>query len=287
MDKQGNTDWRLSHPILGELHIRENVRARRFVYRPREEGGLLVTVPPRWTKAELMRSIDSILPELQSLMKRYQRKLAKQAPRQKIGWNFCIETASFSLHFEQDPTIKDGTLRLRKEQGNVSLVASPSFDFEDEGMQERLTKVIEEQIRNYAKGILPARLRELSQQFNLPVKEIHVNAARGRWGSCVGKKRRSGGGLLGLLGASSTIEYTINLSLFTLLLPPHLQRLILLHELTHTLEMNHSARFHQKLDAMLGGTEKQLERELKKYKTDIFSFASSCRKPETLPQVWQ
>jgi len=250
-----------------------NVRAKRYVFRPKEEGGLLVTVPPTWTKADLMRAINGMLPELQAMIARYHKKVAQQALRQHIDWNFSIETEAFSLHFEPDATIKDTSLRLRKERGNVTIFAPPALNFENEGIQKQLIKVIEEQVRGYAKGILPARLRELSQQFNLPVKEVHVNASRGRWGSCTGRQTQTGGGILELLSTSGTIEYTINLSLFTLLLPPHLQRLILLHELTHTLEMNHSARFHQKLDAMLGGTEKQLERELKKYKTDIFSFA--------------
>lgn len=186
----------------------------------------------------------------------------------KIDWNFRIDTDTLHIDLLPDPTIKKGsqTIRIHKEMGHVSLLCPPDFDFEGEGVQAWLVKAIEEQIRSYAKGILPARLRELSQEFGLPVKEVHVNGARGRWGSCVGRTHRT-------LFHSST-EYTINFSFFTLLLPERLQRLILLHELTHTLEMNHSPRFHQKLDAMLGGDEKKLVRELKSYTTSIFSFCN-------------
>jgi len=183
----------------------------------------------------------------------------------KINWSFCIHTDSFSINLQPDSGIKSKSLRLRKDRGNVTLLCPPDIDFDDKTIQLWLEKVIIEQIRGYAKGILPAQLRALSAEFNLPFKEVHINAARTRWGSCVGRCKRS--------LFSTSVEYTINISLFTLLLPPELQRLVLLHELTHTLEMNHSPKFHQKLDAMLGGTEKQLNKELKQYRTDIFSFA--------------
>ena len=145
----------------------------------------------------------------------------------------------------------------------------PDYDFDAPLQQEWLEKVITEQIRSYARGILPARLRELSQQFHLPFGSVSVNAARGRWGSC------------GLhLKAGETVShhqssYDIHLSLFTLLLPRHLQRFILLHELTHTLEMNHSPRFHAQLDKMLGGTEHDCIREMHQYTTSIFHFVGS------------
>lgn len=185
----------------------------------------------------------------------------------KINWEFSIHTDSFSIDLLPDPSIKTRSLRLRKDRGNVTLLCPPDLDFEDKEIQAWLEKVVTEQIRGYAKGILPARLRALSAEFDLPVKEVHVNAARTRWGSCVGRYKRS--------LFSTKVEYTINISLYTLLLPIELQKLILLHELTHTLEMNHSAKFHQKLDTMLGGKEKQLNKELKKYRTDIFCFAQT------------
>lgn len=254
----------MKDPEFGDILFRVNARSKGFTFRP-SEGALLVTVPPRASEREVIESIERMRPRLRQMMERYRKQQAGKAQR-CIDWNFRIQTESFGFSLLADPTLKTGSYRIRKEMGNVTLLCPPDTDFQAEGRQEWLTKVVEEQVRSYAKGLLPARLRELSRQFDLPVKEVHINAARGRWGSCVGHKQRS--------FLRTTTEYTINLSLFTLLLPPHLQRLILLHELTHTLEMNHSERFHQKLDAMLGGTEKQLEKELKKYKTDIFSFAN-------------
>lgn len=262
--KEENT---YQHPDLGELRIRENVRARRYVFRPSEEGGLVVTAPCGWSIEHLLQAIEPMVPQLQEMQERYNQRMEKEAPRQLIDFDFAIRTESLLIELKPEEALRGKvfTVRVHKDMGHVVLLCPPDTDFQEEGRQQWLQKVIEEQVRSYARGILPARLRHLSEQFGLPVKEVHVNAARGRWGSCVSRKRHS------LFHVKT--EYTINLSIFTLLLPASLQRLVLLHELTHTVEMNHSPRFHQRLNAMLGGNEKQLEKELKRYQTSIFSFA--------------
>lgn len=112
-----------------------------------------------------------------------------------------------------------------------------------------------EQMRALAKRDLPPKLLALAQQHGFTVKEVKINSARTRWGSCVARKK----------GLFSRKEYTINLSLYCILLPEHLQRLIMLHELTHIHHMNHSPAFHAELNALLGGKEQELEQELKAF----------------------
>ncbi len=252
---------------FGLITIRENARSKGFTFRS-QQGGLLVTVPPHWTESELMESIERIRPKLRQLIKRVEQKKGNEATH-TIDWNFHIKSELLSFSIVPDPGLKQGTCSIHKEMGQVSILCHPEIDFQAEGMQAWLTKVIEEQIRSYAKGILPARLRALSKEFNLPIRSVHINSSHGRWGSCSRHVKKN---LLGIIKEDS--GYSINLSLYTLLLPGHLQRLIMLHELTHTLEMNHSPRFHAKLNAMLGGTEAQLEKELKQYSTNIFTFTA-------------
>lgn len=116
-------------------------------------------------------------------------------------------------------------------------------------------KIKTEQMRIQAWRELPPKLMALAQQYGFKVKEVKINSARGRWGSCVSHKK----------GLLSRTEYSINLSLYCVLLPEHLLRLIMLHELTHIHHMDHSPAFHAELDSMLGGKEKELERELKEF----------------------
>jgi len=249
---------------FGEIYIRENARAKGFTFRSRE-GGLLVTVPPHWTEKELRESIDKMRPKLRLLIKRTEQKQGNAESR-FIDWDFRIETELLSFELRPDPKLTVSQFRLHKEMGKVIILCGPDINFRDDNVQAFLTKAIEEQIRSYAKGMLPARLRALSKEFNLPIEGVHINSSHGRWGSCGRHIQKN------IFGIVKDSGYSINLSLYTLLLPERLQRLVMLHELTHTLEMNHSPRFHAKLDEMLGGTEAQLEKELKRYTTSIFAF---------------
>ena len=48
-------------------------------------------------------------------------------------------------------------------------------------------------------------------------------------------------------------------------LPEHLRDYILLHELAHTVHLNHSREIHALVDRLTGGREKELAKELRKY----------------------
>jgi predicted metal-dependent hydrolase len=90
----------------------------------------------------------------------------------------------------------------------------------------------------------------LSKQCGLPYSSVKINSSQGRWGSCSARK-------------------DINLSYYLVLLPSHLIDYVLLHELCHTREMNHSERFWVLLNQFTEGKALALRGELRKYRTEI------------------
>ena len=132
----------------------------------------------------------------------------------------------------------------------MEIVCPPHADFADEKLQSWLHKVIEESLRRNAKSILPSRLTFLSKQCGLPYSSVKINSSQGRWGSCSARK-------------------AINLSYYLVLLPSHLIDYVLLHELCHTREMNHSERFWALLNQFTEGKALTLRGELRKYRTEI------------------
>lgn len=105
-----------------------------------------------------------------------------------------------------------------------------------------------EELRRAAKATLPAKVEYFARQFGFSYGKVTIRAARTKWGCC-------------------TSRNNISLSLFLMTLPEHLQDYVIIHELCHTVHHNHSARFHALADRCLGGREKELQRELRRYHT--------------------
>ena len=207
---------------LGTLVIRVNARARSLVFRTKNDA-IYVSVPPGTTSADVTNAIDQLRVKLRGLKEKVVRPL--------IDLNYHIDTEYFKLSLVSGQRDK---FLAHSELGEMRIICPPTADFADENLQVWLRKVIEEALRRNAKIILPPRLYMLSEQHKLPYKSVKINSSRGRWGSCSARK-------------------AINLSYFLVLLPKHLIDYVLLHELSHTREMNHGDRFWALLNSMTGG----------------------------------
>lgn len=79
-------------------------------------------------------------------------------------------------------------------------------------------------LARHARRHLPQLLRDVSEEIGLPYRSVSIRAQRSRWGSC-------------------SHRHDISLNQQLLFLPPEWVRHILIHELCHTLELNHSDAF--------------------------------------------
>lgn len=231
-------DKEYSDKELGKIIIRENVRAKRIVLRTRPEA-LYVTTP-----------CGVEIKEVQAAIEKFRVKLVhsrKKVARKRIDLDYCIDTEFFKLSLVSG---RQSRFLAHSELGKTEIICPPTANFEDEELQSWLRKVVEEALRRNAKIILPNRLERLSQSHQLPYESLKINSSQGRWGSCSARK-------------------SINLSYYLLLLPSHLVDYVLLHELAHTREMNHSDKFWAILDRMTQGQAMELRGALRKYTTDF------------------
>ena len=101
-----------------------------------------------------------------------------------------------------------------------------------------------ERMREAARAALVPKLREAAARHGFGFKgRVAIKNNVTNWGSCSSKGN-------------------INLNMRLILLPEHLQDYVLLHELCHLRYQNHGPQFHALLDSLLGGREKELQREL-------------------------
>lgn len=122
---------------------------------------------------------------------------------------------------------------------------------ERQATRPRLTPRQIEELRRQAKVILPPRLQVLAQSRGLSYQKVSIHNSHTRWGSCSSRGN-------------------ISLSLYLMLLPPHLQDYVMQHELTHLIEMNHSSRFWALLDEATGGLSLQYRSELRHFRIPVF-----------------
>ncbi len=87
-------------------------------------------------------------------------------------------------------------------------------------------------LQQRARQVLPAWLRQTSEEVGLPFSKVQVRGQKTRWGSCSSRR-------------------TISLNRNMLLMPAATVRYLFIHELCHTRYMNHSSQFWQLVAAYM------------------------------------
>ncbi len=111
--------------------------------------------------------------------------------------------------------------------------------------QREIKRILVAWYRRYASSLIPARVAEINRQlFGFTYHSVKVKDQKTRWGSCSALKNLNFNWRL-LLAAPEVLDY------------------IIVHELAHLQELNHSARFWQLVESRCPGY-RQLEKYLRR-----------------------
>lgn len=221
---------------LGPISIYKKTLNKSVTLRIKETG-IVVAIPAFYSFSKGEQILEQYREKIRAKLLKKQEKLRFEDGSELRTYSFTAVISRTSLQ-KSYSSLKDGKLHL---------AMAETTDSRPE-VQRAIKKAIEVCLRHEAQRVLPDLLRSVAAKHRFTVNEIKINSSKGRWGSCSAKKN-------------------INLSFYVMLLPPHLVELILLHELCHTLEMNHSPRFWKELDRVTGGKAKLLTKELKNHHT--------------------
>ena len=219
---------------LVPLRFVRHVRARRYVLRLDRDGAARVTVPRSGSLAEARHFAERQTAWIERQLAR--RASAASTPR---GWGpdtlffFRGERVTLTL------AINDGRAEIRFADQTL-LTARADVD---------LRPVVESHLRALAGAELPPHVIEYATVHQLAVRRVQVRAQRSRWGSC---SRRG----------------TISLNWRLIQTPPFVRDYIILHELMHLREMNHSARFWREVESVCPHFT-EAERWLKKFGREL------------------
>ncbi len=130
-------------------------------------------------------------------------------------------------------------------KGRLTIYVPCGTRFDAADFQPWFRTVVREALRREAKLIFPERLQMWSVRTGLKYSRLAIKSTSSKWGS------------YSSLG-------NVNLSLSLLLLPSQYVDYTMCHELCHSREMNHGKRFWSLLDSCIGGSARQLGREMNK-----------------------
>jgi len=115
----------------------------------------------------------------------------------------------------------------------------------DESVQTRALQAATRALKREGERLLRPRLQNLSDKHNLPFEGFSVKQLKRRWGSCDSHRN-------------------ITLNLYLMELPWEFIDYVLLHELTHTVHMNHGPHFWELLTT-LEPRARDLSKQLRKH----------------------
>ncbi|HPC61424.1 MAG TPA: SprT family zinc-dependent metalloprotease [Verrucomicrobiota bacterium] len=191
------------------LRLVRNARARRYILRLSREGLPQVTIPRGGSAAEATAFAQRQAHWIASQLHKHAQRPAQPRPWQ-IG-----SAVRFRGELTRIQPADDGT-------PNTVRLGSELIPVRDLTADLRLE--IQGHLRRLASLELPRRTLELAAAHGFAVRRVTVRNQRSRWGSC---SRRG----------------TLSLNWRLVQAPPAVRDYIILHELAHTREMNHSVRF--------------------------------------------
>jgi len=200
------------------IEIHKLVRSRRktLALIVEVDGTLTVRAPQRMKEADIRRFID----EKEDWIQRKQARAREEArvPRQylegEMFWYLGREIPLRIILDEKPALVLDGTFKLT------------------ESAQPEAEAVFTAWYRKQARKVLKERVEFYGSRNEFKVGKIRISSARTRWGSCSSKE---------------TLSFTWRL----VMAPLEVIDYVVVHELCHLKEMNHSKAFWAQVESIL------------------------------------
>ncbi len=183
-----------------------------------KDGRVLVRAPLRLTLREVSAFVGQNEGWIARKVGRVKAIHAEHAPKRFCeGETFLFLGEACRLRFV------DGADYLRKDNGEFLLGRE---------LSARAAQFFSTWYRARAREILEDRVAHFTRQMGLTCRFVRLTEARERWGSC-------------------NAEGVLNFAWRLVMAPPAVIDYVVVHELTHLVEMNHSRRFWERLERIL------------------------------------
>lgn len=207
----------INDPEFGEIAVRRSVNARFVRIRVAPNGQLKASLPMYAPLYMVKRLLKSSRPEIRELLNAHHSDQV-YLPGMQIG-------KSHTLLLGQPSQATNVT----KQSLQLILHLAPNDTVESLATQALIREKVIDALRREAKSYLPKRLAHLAREHGYRYDRVRFSHAGSRWGSC-------------------STNGTISLNIALMKLPFELIEYVLIHELAHTIEMNHSPEFWRRVE---------------------------------------
>ncbi len=230
---------------FGKVLVVESLKTKHIRLSVNKNLETVLTLPPRGNLNDGLAFLRKNAAWLERARKRVLNHNAAR-PKMVFTEDCDFTTRSFKL---QISSADRNNMHMSLKEGVLTVQYPQKYKVTSPSIQKAIRFALDEAFRVEAKNYLPERLTYLAANFGFEFSGVTIKNVRSKWGSCSSRKH-------------------INLNLHLMRLPNHLIDFILLHELCHTVEMNHGDRFHRLLNKCLNGNEDRFNKELKSYNVD-------------------
>lgn len=196
---------------FGEISVKKHPRARHIRISIAPNGKLRASMPSHASLRNLKSMLSTSRDEIRTM-------LATHGPATHYASGMQIGK-SHSLITQHGPS-----LLVRRQQLKLVVTLPPDTPMDDVAVQDKVRVEVRKILRKEASHYLPRRLNVLADKLGCEYERVRFSHASTRWGSC-----------------SSTGTISLNIALMNL--PFALIDYVLIHELCHTRQMNHSPFF--------------------------------------------
>jgi len=197
---------------FGAITVRRSARATQVRLRVAPDGTLRASMPVYAPLFLLKRLVKSSRTQLRSMIEQAQ-PLTHYTDGQQIGKSHTL-------------LVRRGGMKVvaTRSKQHILVTLPQGVGLSDPEVIRKIRDASIVALRVEAKSYLPKRLKYLAEQRGFRYTKVRFSHASSRWGSC-----------------SSTGTISLNIALMKL--PFELIDYVLIHELAHTVELNHSDKF--------------------------------------------
>jgi predicted metal-dependent hydrolase len=201
---------------FGKIIVRRSARSRQVRLKVGPDGLLKASLPLYAPLLLVKKLIKSSRSQLRELMDQASTHISF-VDGMRIGKSHVLRVRSTK-----------GALQVKRGGQHINVLLPEESTLDDADVIREIRKVMQAALRIEAKSYLPKRLSFLAEEYGFTYTQVRFSHASGRWGSC-------------------NSEGVISLNIALMKLPFELIDYVIIHELSHTLHLNHSEAFWQQV----------------------------------------